>query len=133
MTVLVNIEPGLAPIWADSLRFGQIITNLLSNAIKYSGVGTNVTIAAEEEPTTVRFLVSDSGAGIPEGNLARLFDKFYRVDNRLNREESGTGLGLFITRHLVEAQGGTIQVQSKLNGGTTFSFVLPRCDAAGRI
>ena len=132
MNLQVKIKPDLAPIWADSLRFGQIITNLLSNAIKYSGEGSDITIAAEDGPTTVRFMVSDTGVGIAEDDQARLFDKFFRIDNRLNRQESGTGLGLFITRYLVEAQGGSIQVQSKPNEGTTFSFILPRFDPADR-
>ena len=131
MNVLVEIKPSLAPIWADSVRFGQIITNLLSNAIKYSGEGTTVTITAEEDSTSVWFMVADTGAGIAEADHARLFDKFYRIDNQLNRRESGSGLGLFITKHLVEAQGGTIQVQSKQREGTTFSFALPRSDVAG--
>jgi len=131
MNVMVEIKPGLAPIWADSFRFGQIITNLLSNAIKYSGEGTTVTITAEEDSTSVRFMVADTGAGIADVDHARLFEKFYRIDNQLNRRESGSGLGLFITKHLIEAQSGNIEVQSKQNEGTTFSFALPRSNVAG--
>ena len=131
MNVMVEIKPGLAPIWADSFRFGQIITNLLSNAIKYSGEGTTVTITAEEDSTSVRFMVADTGAGIADVDHARLFEKFYRIDNQLSRRESGSGLGLFITKHLIEAQSGNIEVQSKQNEGTTFSFALPRSNVAG--
>ena len=131
MNVMVEIKPGLAPIWADSFRFGQIITNLLSNAIKYSGEGTTVTITAEEDSTSVRFMVADTGAGIADVDHARLFEKFYRIDNQLKRRESGSGLGLFITKHLIEAQSGNIEVRSTLHEGTTFSFSLPRPDVAG--
>ena len=112
--------------YADPQALVQILTNLLDNAIKYSEPGAKIEVRVQEERTRVRVSVQDDGIGIPEEDRARIFERFYRVDRARSRQMGGTGLGLSIVRHLVQAQGGEISVQSRLGEGTTFSFGLPK-------
>lgn len=128
-----RLPPGLPPVWADADRLEQILTNLIDNAIKYSPADTTVTIHArsisrnpEEHASQemVEFSVQDQGAGIPKEQLPEIFNKFSRLDNPLVRQTEGTGLGLYITKSLVAALGGTISVDSE-PGGTTFTVRLP--------
>lgn len=126
-TVILQIPPGLTPVWADADRLEQILTNLIDNAIKYSQAGTTVTITAkgiQDTPEMVEFSVCDKGVGIPEEHLPQVFSKFGRLDNPLVRQTEGTGLGLYITRSLVLALGGQITVES-VPGSTTFTVKLP--------
>ncbi|MCH7712263.1 MAG: hybrid sensor histidine kinase/response regulator [Chloroflexi bacterium] len=116
-------------IWADQLRFAQVISNLLSNACKYSPAGTTVTISVSRQGEAAQIEVSDQGIGISQEDQAKLFTKFFRADNSFTREASGTGLGLYITKHLVEAHGGSIWVESKEGQGTTFSCLWPSAAA----
>ena len=129
--VLVNIPVELWPVMADRLRFSQILSNLLSNSCKYSPAGSTVTISAQESMGQVRIDVSDSGIGISRADQSRLFTKLSRVDNSSTREVYGAGLGLFITKHLVEAHGGRIWVQSEEGKGSVFSFTLPQTEVDG--
>lgn len=125
--MVTRIPAGLPPVWADADRLEQILTNLLDNAIKYSNSRTTVTISAREigqSPETVEFSVSDQGVGIPAEHLPHIFTKFSRPDNPLVRQTEGTGLGLYITKSLVLALGGQINVES-CPGGTTFTVQLP--------
>lgn len=121
-----DIPPDLSPITANQLRFSQIVINLLTNAHKYSPEGAKLIVTAKECAGVVQIDVADTGMGISKADQARLFTKFFRADNTATRNESGTGLGLFITRHLVEAQGGKIWVESREGKGSTFSFTVPR-------
>lgn len=126
-TVIIQVPPGLTPVWADADRLEQILTNLVDNAIKYSPADTTVTISAkgiQGTPELVEFSVADQGVGIPEEHLPQVFSKFGRLDNPLVRQTEGTGLGLYITRSLVLALGGQITVES-VPGGTTFTVRLP--------
>ena len=116
-------------IWADQLRFAQVISNLLSNACKYSPAETTVTISVSRQGEAAQIEVSDQGIGISQEDQAKLFTKFFRADNSFTREASGTGLGLYITKHLVEAHGGSIWVESKEGQGTTFSCLWPSAAA----
>jgi two-component system phosphate regulon sensor histidine kinase PhoR len=116
--------PGEA--WADPQAVWQILSNLVDNAIKYTEPGGKLRIRVADEPGCVRVSVSDTGAGIPERDLGRIFERFYRVDRARSRALGGTGLGLAIVKHLVQRQGGEIQVQSELGQGSTFTFTLPR-------
>jgi len=125
--MIIDIAPGLPPVWADADRIEQILTNLIDNAIKYSPDGTTVSIAAREKGKKaewIEFTVTDQGVGIPPDHLSKIFTKFGRLDNPLVRQTEGTGLGLYITRSLVLALGGQIQVESK-PGLTTFFTQLP--------
>ncbi|MDY0020626.1 MAG: PAS domain-containing sensor histidine kinase, partial [Anaerolineae bacterium] len=107
-------------------RLDQVLDNLVSNAIKYSPQGGEVRIAGEATPAEVTLSVKDSGVGIPFEEQERIFDRFYRVQNPETRAASGTGLGLYLTRAIVQAHGGRIWVESTLGQGATFYVALPR-------
>lgn len=115
-----------AVAWADRQATEQVLSNLLDNAIKYTEPGGRIEVGVEVEDSQIRTRVSDTGLGIPEEDLARIFERFYRVDKARSRELGGTGLGLSIVRHLVQRMGGEIFVQSEFGEGSTFSFTLPR-------
>lgn len=126
-TIVDKSPPGLPAVWADADRLEQILTNLIDNAIKYSPAGTTVTINARESathPNMVEFSVTDQGAGIAAEHLPHIFSKFSRAENPLTRQTEGTGLGLYITRSLVLALGGQINVESG-SSGTIFTVSLP--------
>jgi two-component system phosphate regulon sensor histidine kinase PhoR len=115
----------IAPIIGDADKFDQIMTNLVSNAIKYSPRGGDITVEVESDGQTLRVAVRDQGMGIPSDKLARIFDKFERVDNRDTREVGGTGIGLFLVKHLVERHEGHVRVESELGKGSAFIFEIP--------
>ncbi|MNH75008.1 Alkaline phosphatase synthesis sensor protein PhoR [compost metagenome] len=115
---------------ADEDRLRQIFMNLLSNAISYTLDGGRVKVTAESlehsgEEEKIRFIISDTGIGIPKKDLPRIFERFYRVDKARSRSSGGTGLGLSIVKHLVELHHGTIRVESKVGEGTMFILDLP--------
>ncbi len=125
--IAVRIPSGLLPVWADADRLEQILTNLIDNAIKYSPPDTTVTVTARvipQEPEMVEFSVSDQGGGISAEYLPQIFNKFSRQDNPLTRQTEGTGLGLYITKSLVVALDGHINVTSE-PGLTTFTVQIP--------
>ncbi|MEH7333206.1 HAMP domain-containing sensor histidine kinase [Neobacillus drentensis] len=108
----------------DPIRFEQVIVNLLDNARKYSEPYTKITVTVNQEDDKLHIGVEDEGKGIPEKDFARIFERFYRVDKSRTRALGGSGLGLSIVKQLVEAHGGTIEVFSNLNVGTTFKILL---------
>ncbi|MCJ8211179.1 HAMP domain-containing histidine kinase [Mucilaginibacter sp. RS28] len=109
----------------DKLRLEQALTNLISNAVKYSPKGTNVTVSTlNRNHEAVNISVADQGIGLSKENLTKVFDKFYRVDDR-NQKVSGLGMGLYITSRIIQGHGGEIWVDSIENEGSTFSFSLP--------
>ena len=116
-------------VWADPGHVEQIATNLLSNAVKYSDNGTVVTVRLSSEEGMGRVDVTDEGVGISPQQLPSLFERFTRLDNRRSIEAGGTGLGLYIARSWVEANGGRIWVDSLPDQGSTFSFTLPLASA----
>lgn len=124
--VAVRLAPGLPPAATDPDRLERILTNLCSNALKYSSPATPVVITAEPREGEVVVSVCDQGQGISERALPHVFDRFYRAPE--GRRAEGIGLGLYITRLLVEAQGGRIWVESTPGKGSTFSFTLPLAD-----
>jgi len=103
----------------------QALINLIGNAVKYSADGKNIVVGARAEKGGVVLTVKDQGYGIEEKHLERLFERFYRVDKGRSRQEGGTGLGLSIVKHIAQAHGGTISVQSRYGEGSTFSIFLP--------
>ncbi len=120
-----EFDPELPFIKADIQKFKQILFNLLVNAIKFSKpAGGTVTVTTKKEGNTAKFSVSDTGIGIREEDISRLFRVFEQLDKGLSRKYEGTGLGLAITKQLVEMQGGKIMVESKYGKGSTFSFLL---------
>ena len=117
----VPTDPPLVSI--DAVLISQVLTNLLDNACKYSPPGSPITIVASIAENQVAFSIQDCGIGIPEEELERVFDKFYRVHRQ--KSITGTGLGLSICRGIVEAHGGTIWAKNNSDGGVTITFVLP--------
>ena len=120
----VNIPHDLPTIAADRSSLSEVIANLVDNAIKYSREGGQVNISAKVEGNFVRFSVQDYGVGIPASVVQNLFQKFYR-SHRSRSTVSGTGLGLFISRAIIESHGGQIGASSTENEGSTFSFTVP--------
>ncbi|MBD2104588.1 cell wall metabolism sensor histidine kinase WalK [Leptolyngbya sp. FACHB-261] len=126
--VCLDLPAGLPAVWADPDRLEQIFTHLIDNALKYSEEGTPVKVRGQLDPEDeeqIRISVSDQGIGIAPEHLEQLFHRFNRVDSPLTRQREGTGLGLYITKALVESLGGAIQVTSCLSQGSTFTVCLP--------
>ena len=111
---------------ADVDRLKEVLTNLVSNSIRYTPEGGKVVVELRKEGGFAKILVTDNGIGISDEDQTHLFEKFYRVDNEQTRVVKGSGLGLFITKQLVEKMGGQVGVTSKKEEGTTFYFTLPR-------
>ncbi|HYI14739.1 MAG TPA: HAMP domain-containing sensor histidine kinase [Thermomicrobiales bacterium] len=118
------VPADLPPVVADRTRLRQILGNLLYNALRHTPEGGLIVVNAEREDGMLRITVSDTGVGISEEELHRVFDRFYQVE-RAGRHAEGSGLGLSIVKQLVEAQGGTIGAESVAGQGTTFHFTLP--------
>ena len=129
---LVNAVPqGLSAVNADEGRLEQIFHNLIGNAIKFTHSGS-VKVSAREHQGMMHISVIDTGIGIETGDLNRIFESFEQADGGAERGYGGTGLGLSVTRRLVELQGGDMEVESDLDCGSTFSFSLPLCEDAPR-
>ena len=112
--------------WADRRAVEQILENLITNAIRYTDEGGRVEIEVQAKAELLEVAVSDTGIGIPENARDRIFERFYRVDAARSRAVGSTGLGLSITKHLVQAMGGTIRVESEIGVGSRFVFSVPR-------
>jgi two-component system, OmpR family, phosphate regulon sensor histidine kinase PhoR len=117
-------------VMADLDALSQVFGNLVENAMKYGKVGGRVRVGARKQEAMVEFYVQDFGPGIAYEHLPRIFERFYRVDKARSRESGGTGLGLAIAKHIVQAHGGHIRVESELGFGATFLFRLPAVAAA---
>ncbi|MEJ7761714.1 MAG: ATP-binding protein [Thermomicrobiales bacterium] len=128
--VLVEVSPDLRPISVDTAQIERVLLNLAHNAVKYTPPGGTITMTAEERDGSLVIAVRDTGSGIPESELPRLFERFYKADRA--RRSGGTGLGLAIAKHIVIAHGGTIWAESEPGVGSTFAFSLPEraADAA---
>ena len=126
LTLETDYRADLHLVNGDSLCLQQVLQNLLDNAVRYSPTGGRIIVRAFVKDSEIVISVSDSGVGIPKAEQERIFERFYRADAARSREDGGTGLGLSIAKHLVEAHGGRIQVQSEVGIGSTFSVFLPR-------
>jgi signal transduction histidine kinase len=111
--------------YVDPNRLREVLQNIIDNAIKYTSEGS-VTIRLTGDPSVIQIQVADSGPGIPAEDVPHLFQKFYRVDNSMTRTTSGTGLGLFISRRIIEMNNGRIWAESVVGKGSTFFINLPR-------
>jgi two-component system sensor histidine kinase BaeS len=126
VALVTDIPAGLPPVLADEDRIGQVLLNLVGNALQYTPSGGRVTLQAKRERDHVVFSVADTGIGIPAEHLLHLFTRFYRVDKSRSRAGGGSGIGLTISRYLIEAHDGTISATSPGPGqGSTFTFTLP--------
>ena len=126
-------EPPDVEIVCDPRQLRSALLNLLDNAIKYSGPRKPVEIGAVVVDERVSFIVRDHGIGIPTRDLERIFERFYRVDRARSRETGGTGLGLAIVRHVAQAHGGDVTVQSREGEGSTFTLSVPLANVGQRI
>ncbi len=129
-----DIDPAIPLIYADQQRLKQILFNLLSNAVKFSKQdGGTVTITVKKKGDMAKFSVSDTGIGIREGDMTKMFRAFEQLDSGITKKYGGTGLGLAISNKLVELHGGTLTVESRYGEGSTFTFTLPiRAKKEGR-
>lgn len=124
VSLQLDTPPDLPPAVADPDRLAQVLRNLLANALRHAGPGGHVQVAARPEAGRLRISLADDGPGIPTADLPHVFDRFWRGDPARSRDSGGSGLGLAITKHLVEAQGGVIGVESGVGQGTVFWFTL---------
>lgn len=129
LLLLTNGFEEIPPVTADGNRLAQIFINLLSNAAKYTLPGGKITISASRDDDEVVFSVSDTGIGIKKEDQKRIFQRYYRTEDVQLRDIPGTGLGLYITKRLVELQQGRIWFESAYNQGTTFFFSLNIAEA----
>ncbi len=124
-----DVPDGPLFVRGDGERVGQLLINLVHNAIKFSPDGGDVVVRGRRDGEDVVVDVEDEGAGIPSGDVGRVFERFYKVDRARVRGKGGTGLGLAIARHIVESHGGRIWVESEEGRGSTFSFAIPAQEA----
>jgi two-component system phosphate regulon sensor histidine kinase PhoR len=120
-----EIPADLPALESDQRALEQVLANLVDNAVKYCQAGARVTLRAERAGVGLRLLVEDTGPGIDPSHLPRIFERFYRVDAGRSRDVGGTGLGLSIVKHLGEAMGGEVRVESTVAVGSRFSVTLP--------
>jgi two-component system phosphate regulon sensor histidine kinase PhoR len=122
--IAIEIQSKPTEVYGDKERLRQALVNLIDNALKYNMPGGRVKVKYEILDSSVRIIVEDSGVGIAEEHLPRIFERFYRVDKERSREAGGTGLGLAIVKHIIEAHGSKVEVQSEVGKGSVFSFIL---------
>jgi signal transduction histidine kinase len=115
----------IPPISGDSQKIHQMLVNLLQNAVNYTPAGGRITLEVRRTEEGVQLEVADTGIGIPSDDLPRIFERFYRADKGRSRELGGTGLGLSIVKHIAEAHGGRVSVESQVGKGSRFTVSLP--------
>jgi two-component system, OmpR family, sensor histidine kinase SenX3 len=113
-------------VYGDETQLDSMFTNLVENAVKYTPPGGRVEVVGGSEGSEIVISISDTGIGIPEGKILRIFERFYRVDKARSKATGGTGLGLSIVRHVAQNHGGRVTVESTPNEGSTFTVSLPR-------
>jgi len=123
----VDLKTNCKPLsmYANTQQLRELLNNLIINAIKYNKPGGEVVVTINSETKEVVITVEDTGVGIPEDSIQRIFERFYRVDKGRSKKVGGTGLGLSIVKHIVNYYEGSIQVESKLMEGTKFTVRLP--------
>jgi len=121
---VLEIEDPLPPVRGDAFKLEQALINLIDNAVKYTEQGT-ITISIKHRDNRAMIEIKDTGIGIPEGHLSRIFERFYVVDKSRSKRLGGTGLGLSIVKHIVLIHNGAVDVKSSPSQGTTFLITLP--------
>lgn len=125
ITIKHQIDPTVDEIFGEAVLIEETVTNMLFNAVKYTPEGGRVGLEVKRDATAVQLSVTDTGIGVPEGDLPRIFEEFYRADNARAVERDGTGLGLAFAKQVIERHGGRIWAQNNPDGGATFTFLLP--------
>jgi len=125
IALAATVPEGLPPILADRAMLSQALLNLLQNAAKYGGEPREIDLTCRLDNGRVELMVGDKGPGIPRRESRRIFERFYRIDDRLDRKQEGSGLGLAIVRHVVQAHGGQVTVRNRPEGGAEFSILIP--------
>jgi signal transduction histidine kinase len=133
ISLRLDARPGLTKVPVDRDRINQVFDNLLGNAIKFSPKGGTLAIAVVDIGNALKIAVSDDGIGIPADKLPHIFDRFYQVDGSATRRFGGAGLGLAITKRIVEAHGGHIWAESKFGEGSQFIFTLPKAHSVASV
>ena len=123
--IVSEVPDDMAPVTVDRRRIQDVLVNLVDNALKYSVPPARVTVGAQNDGSTFTFWVSDEGIGIEPGDLPRIFERFYQVDQSATRSHGGVGLGLHIVSGLLETIGGRVEVQSTPGVGSTFTVRVP--------
>ena len=123
VAIEINLEAGMPHPVIDRSGIESVLVNLIHNAIKYTDSGGRINVEAAKNGDAILISVADTGSGIPEDELPRIFERFYKVDRSRNSE--GSGLGLAISKHIIVSHGGKIWVDSAEGKGSTFSFTLP--------
>ena len=124
ITFSINIPADCKKIMADRSQIERVFINLLGNALKFTPEKGSISIKAACSNKMIQVDITDSGFGIPEEAQDKIFEEFYRVDNTINQEVKGTGLGLALVKNIIEAHRGKIWVKSKIGEGSTFSFTV---------
>jgi signal transduction histidine kinase len=125
LTLTVSLPEGLTRLRADGGRLRQVLINLVNNALKFTPAGGRITLALRLEPDALIIEVTDTGIGIAAADLLRVFEPFTQIDSQLARRYPGAGLGLYLSRVLTEAQGGTLNLESQPGEGTTARVRFP--------
>lgn len=123
---MVDVPSDLPLVYADEARIVQVLRNFITNAVKYSPQGSTIRVYSAVNEREVIISVADQGSGISPEDQKNLFERFHRIDNTLTRKTQGAGLGLFISRAIIEGHKGRIWVESDGKHGSVFSFSLPR-------
>jgi two-component system sensor histidine kinase KdpD len=123
--VISNLDTKLPKVIVDAKRIRQVLDNLVDNAIKYSPAETEIVLAAKRAGSDLLISVTDKGPGIPPEELTKIFDRMYRIEERLHSGVEGVGLGLYICQRLIEAHGGNIWAESTVGEGSTILFTIP--------
>lgn len=121
----LDIPNDLPMVLVDREMMGQAVLNLLQNAVKYGGDEKSIRLSCEAKNGKVNVSVRDKGPGIPRKEHRRIFDRFYRIDDRLSRQQQGSGMGLAIVHHVVQAHGGQVRVRNRPDGGAEFTISIP--------
>ena len=125
-TIAITVEPSTPPLYADARAIKQIMINLVSNAVKFTPPEGHIDVIARKAANGgIELTVKDNGPGIPKEKLDHVFEPFAQIDNRYDRQQGGTGLGLALVRNLAELHGGTARIESEAGRGTAVSVVLP--------
>jgi two-component system phosphate regulon sensor histidine kinase PhoR len=132
LIVDLHVDPDAALVDADPAKLHDALCNLVENAVNYSADGGRVELGARIEGTHLLLTVADAGPGIPDADLDRVIERFYRVDKSRTTDPGGTGLGLSIVRHLVELQGGRVRAANRKEGGAVFTIALPKRRTRGQ-